>query len=654
MRSKAAAGGVGVLAAILMIGMPVVASSQAKTSRKERGPVRIAIEHLGLDPKSVDVTDVYTSNHNGVTHVYLRQRIEGEDAQGAVASAHIQDGVVVHSGSRFIDPKKASGEQKLDAADALEIAMRSVEGQGVVTEDPALVYRVLPDRSARLAFEMEIETSEHWWNIAVDAETGRILERFDLIDRDTATEIVARTARSEDADAARALLPQKPILPPQRVDDGSSYRVFAMPLESPNDGNRRLLHNPADRVASPFGWHDTNGVKGPEFTITRGNNVNAYADTVNDDGPDPASQPNGGSGLDFNHPIPTFDAGPLVFRDAAVDNLFYWSNVMHDVTFRYGFNEAAGNFQASNYSGNGRGGDEVQAQAQDGSGALNANFATPEEGKSGRMQMYVWVDAFDTLSLAREDIVRSYGTQIRDGDFDSGVIAHEYGHGVSNRLVGGPDNVDCLREHDEREGEGWSDFWSYALTMRPGDDGRTPRGIGTYVVYHEEGRKGKGIRITPYSTNMKVNPATYDTIRSAAEPHGVGYVWATMLWDLYWNLVDKHGFNPNPYESWKSGGNNLAIQLVVDGMKFATCEPGFEDARDAIIAADAALTGDVANGVPGDNECLIWRTFARRGLGINAKQRDFQSKVDGVQGFKVPGHCRPAAVPKSVRRPSPS
>jgi hypothetical protein len=161
-------------------------------------------------------------------------------------------------------------------------------------------------------------------------------------------------------------------------------------------------------------------------------------------------------------------------------------------------------------------------------------------------------------------------------------------------------------------------------------------------VYHEDGRTGKGIRITPYSTDMKVNPTTYNTIKGAAEPHGVGYVWATMLWDLYWNLVDKHGFNPNPYESWKTGGNNLAIQLVVDGMKFNVCQPGFEDARDAIIAADAALTGDPAKGVPGDNECLIWATFARRGLGIDAKQGNYANKIDGKDGHKVPKHCERA------------
>ena len=138
---------------------------------------------------------------------------------------------------------------------------------------------------------------------------------------------------------------------------------------------------------------------------------------------------------------------------------------------------------------------------------------------------------------------------------------------------------------------------------------------------------------------MIINPSTYKTITTAAAPHGVGYVWASMLWEVYWNLVDKYGFNTNPYESWKTGGNNLTIQLVIDGMKFAVCEPGFEDARDAIIAADAALTGNPAKKIPGDNECLIWRTFARRGLGVNAKQGDFELKTDAVNGFKVPQHC---------------
>lgn len=630
-----------VRAALLVAVLAMVAlqvTEVGATHQEFSEEANIAIAHLGVDPESVRVTDEYTSAHNGVTHVYLRQISDGLDVAGADATVNVQDGVVVYSGSRFVDPSEISGSQQLGADAALAIAISTVPSESAeVVTSPELLYRVLDDGSVRLVYDVQVRTPKHWWNLSIDAENGQLVHRYDFVDSESQAGIAARTARPEDAHVAQEMV--APIGPPKQAIDGSSYNVFAMPLESPNDGNRMVVHNPADAAASPFGWHDTNGAPGAESTITSGNNVNAYADSDNNNQPDPGSQPDGGSGLDFNHLLLTYDATPAVYRDAAVDNLFYWNNVMHDVTHSYGFNEEAGNFQVTNYTGKGKGGDAVQAEAQDGGGVLNANFATPVDGGSGRMQMYLWVDAFDTLGLGPEDIVRPYSHQVRDGDLDGGVIAHEYGHGVSNRLVGGPSNVSCLRTHDEREGEGWSDWWSYVLTMRPGDDGATPRGIGTYVVYHEGGRRDVGIRITPYSTDMTINPSTYNTIKTAAEPHGVGYVWASMLWDLYWNLVEAHGFNPNPYEPWQTGGNNLALQLVIDGMKFAPCEPGFADARDAIIAADAALTGDVANGVPGANECLIWRTFARRGLGVDAVQGNFESKTDGKNGFKVPPHC---------------
>ena len=55
-------------------------------------------------------------------------------------------------------------------------------------------------------------------------------------------------------------------------------------------------------------------------------------------------------------------------------NLFYWNNLFHDVLYRYGFDEASGNFQANNYGRGGLGGDYVRAEAADGAGTNNANF----------------------------------------------------------------------------------------------------------------------------------------------------------------------------------------------------------------------------------------------------------------------------------------
>ena len=635
----------GLLLVAGLAGSPVAADNAEYSPAAKIALAYFAQEYAAEDLAEVRVTDEYTSDHNGVTHVYLRQQLDGEDVVGANANANIKNGRVLYAGSSFVHNLRdsASGLQQLTVEQAIAAALDAVEAdRDELSGKRELKYFAVDDETVRRAYNVQVVTDAHWWNLFIDAENGTVLHQEDWIDSENAGHIAASTARGEHAHAVEAVLDEQieHVAPPAQVLDGSSYRVWPIPMESPLDGDRHTVHNPADADASPFGWHDTDGQPGPEYTITRGNNVNAYADTVADNTPDPASQPDGGSSLDFDHPIITYDATPATYRDAAVDNLFYMNNIMHDVTYRYGFNEKAGNFQETNYTGTGIGGDPVLAEAQDGSFVLNANFATPEDGRSGRMQMFLWVDAFQTLGLRPDDVVRPYSHEVRDGDLDNGVIAHEYGHGISNRLVGGPSNVSCLRTHDEREGEGWSDWWSYALTMRPTDDGRTPRGIGNYVIYEDEGRTGPGIRITPYSTDMRINPSTYNTVKTAAEPHGVGYVWATMLWDLYWNLVEKHGFNPNVYDAWDTGGNNLALQLVVDGMKFAPCEPGFVDARDAIIAADAALTAPGNSANKGENECLIWETFARRGLGVSASQGDPASKTDGAEGYDVPAHCQ--------------
>ena len=635
--------------ALTLVVVTTLAAAPLGAQESGRSPeAEIAIAHLSEELgeealAGVVITDEYTSDHNGVTHVYLRQAVNGTPVIGNEATVNVQDGTVLYSAAQF-NVVTASGAQQITPEQALAAAAAAVAAdtpKGRVHGTPEVAYRALPNGKARLAYSLQIVDEHHWWYIAIDAENGETLHVEDWVDHEDMRQVAASTARREHVPAMKAAIRATSLTqPPVQAKDGSSYRVFPIPYESPLDGGRFTVRNPADAGASPFGWHDTNGQAGPEYTHTQGNNVNAYHDTAADNVADPASQPSGGAGLDFDNPIITYDATPAVYRDAAVTNLFYMNNIMHDVTHKYGFNEEAGNFQQTNYTGTGKGGDPVLAEAQDGSFVLNANFSTPVDGQSGRMQMFLWVDAFRTLGLRVDDVVRPYSHQVRDGDLDNGVIAHEYGHGISNRLVGGPSNVSCLRVHDERQGEGWSDWWSYALTMRPGDDGATPRGIGNYVIYYdEEGRQGPGIRTRPYSTDMTINDHTYNSIKVAVEPHGVGEIWATYLWDLYWNLVDKYGFNPNVYEDWTTGGNNLTTQLVIDGMKMAPCEPGFVDARNAIIAADQALTGDVARGVPGENECLIWRTFARRGLGVSAKQGNPQSKTDGVEGYNVPAHC---------------
>jgi hypothetical protein len=227
------------------------------------------------------------------------------------------------------------------------------------------------------------------------------------------------------------------------------------------------------------------------------------------------------------------------------------------------------------------------------------------------------------------------GDPDRDSDLDSGVIAHEYGHGVSNRLTGGPANVTCL-QNAEQMGEGWSDWFALNLTTDPSDTRMTPRGVGSYVVFQPP--DGGGIRPTPYTSDMTVNPSTYASVADVvniSQPHGIGYVWNTMLWEMYWNLVDRHGYEDNVYAPWWKAGNNLALQLVMDGMKLQPCSPGFVDGRNAILNADTALTG-------GKNQCEIWRAFAKRGLGFSASQGSSNNRTDGVEAFDLPASCTAA------------
>ncbi|MDX1408362.1 MAG: M36 family metallopeptidase, partial [Saprospiraceae bacterium] len=269
-----------------------------------------------------------------------------------------------------------------------------------------------------------------------------------------------------------------------------------------------------------------------------------------------------------------------------------------------------------------------------GGGAVGDQVTIPGVfiSNSDCQKIRVFVESGLTVSFVNESA--GTGPNRRAASFDNGIIAHEFGHGISNRLTGGPGASGCLHLYDtdndgssddgEQMGEGWSDFFTLVTSVHAGDNGSTPRGIATYSAGQEI--TGGGIRPFPYTTNMAVNPMTYDDIAFYSIPHGVGTVWCTMLWDLYWAFVDTYGFDPDMYTG--TGGNNMAIQLVMDGLKMQTCEPGFVDGRDAILAADRALYG-------GANQQLIWEVFARRGLGYSAKQGEDRFRRDGAEAFDI-------------------
>ncbi len=573
------------------------------------------------DTASLDIANQHVSNVSGVEHVYLQQTLNGIDVYNAVSNVSVDDsGRVLVVGNSFAPDVSSSVNRLTPAISATSAIEAAAANLGVsLTEPLAAPASVNPaDRSltysdggisrdpiptklmvfptnrgeSRLVWNLTVNmtTSSDWYNINIDAETGDVLSRANY----TAYE---------------------------------SLRVFPQPLEGPADGLHTVVTDPFDPVASPFGWFDTNGASGAEFTITRGNNVWAFPDRDGNTASD-GNEPNGGAALNFDF---AFDpsASPLTNRDQATVNLFYWNNILHDVLVRSGFDEASGNFQVTNYSGNGLGGDAVQAAAQfgaDNGSTDNAFFATPPEGLSPLMGMFEF-----TQSNPR-----------RDSDNSAVIIVHEYAHGISNRLIGGPNNVSALQGlQSGGMGEGWGDFYGMALTGKVGQSGNTVRTVGNYVL-----NNSGGIRRLPYSTDMSVNPLTYNDIdpaqidvtfppnppfdprqNPADQVHNMGEVWASTLWDMYWNLTNRDGFDPDLYTG--SGGNKLAITLVTEGMKLTPARPTMLEARDGIVAADVAMNG-------GANLREIWTAFARRGMGFSALDGGNDNSTAVTEAFDLP------------------
>jgi extracellular elastinolytic metalloproteinase len=183
---------------------------------------------------------------------------------------------------------------------------------------------------------------------------------------------------------------------------------------------------------------------------------------------------------------------------------------------------------------------------------------------------------------------------------------------VSNRLTGGPANAGCLSSLESGGmGEGWSDFMATAIRLK-----RTDTRATDYTMCSWVSNNANGIRAVKYSTSLTTNPYTYTTVNSQTAVHTIGTTWASILYEVLWNLIDKHGKNDGTWPQFNSAGiptdgKFLAMKLVIDGMALQPCNPTFVSARDAIIDADRALTG-------GANSCALWTAFAKRGLGSGA------------------------------------
>ncbi len=488
----------------------------------------------------------------GMTSLLFRQTWNGMPVFGGEVKITLNaDGQVVHAGMGDVIPQLSlPSSTRISPEEAIRAAYRSLR-----LEEPAELAPLAADAggrasfrnpggerltpitaetvvfpmgatSATLAWRLLIETAGDWYEILVEAETGRLLWRHSL----------------------------------KREASGRVWR------ESPLRGAREL-------VTFPPAWLPL-GV-----AITTGNNADVYLDADGDNVPDAtfALELQSGRALSttqvFDFPAPeTPGLDPRTFRAASITNAFYFVNTAHDFFYNLGFTEAAGNFQTNNFGMGGVGNDAVRVEVQDARDVDNASFFTPPDGGAPRMQ----------LGLFRRGTPAT--TDDLDTAYDGHIVVHEYSHGVTQRMVGGPNATNCLfGTQSGAMAEGWSDYFAISFFNNPI--------TGAYSTQDLV----RGIRRQSYEGYR----FTYEDIgNNGYEFHNDGEIWAATLWDLRRTLAQ-----------------GLADRLVVQALKLTTCVASMLDARDAILSADLALTR-------GANRPAIWTVFARHGMGHSASGFD--------------------------------
>ncbi|RKP37069.1 Fungalysin metallopeptidase-domain-containing protein [Dimargaris cristalligena] len=590
-------------------------------TQAETVAVDFAQQRFQLSTAELFVSSSVDSNF-GASHVYLRQLVNGLPLQNGVMNVNVASGGEILSfGSSFTRPGSLDGDTIDDSYSSPPLRRRSIES---VQSSGALIKGLTPVEAFIILAEhigYQIEGPDA---IQVDVRT---VSEIPLLFEYTITNI---TAAELDPAYEVIVCPGSLVVEVEAVDTGftvqfydgevwlegfvststrqvraitnwaadASYRVFPMGTISELDGPRQLVVEPEDHVASPVGW--STQLPTGNASTTDGNNVHAQENWSGKPNWKKNYRPQVSNTRTFDFPlVDPQDRSNSV--DAAVTNLFYWCNLMHDIFYHYGFDEGAGNFQDDNFGRGGTGQDAVVAFAQMGSGHNSAVFVTPPDGRQPVMRMYLW-DKTGPL---------------RDGALSSDIIIHEYTHGVSTRLTGG-------RLPWARAG---GDFFAVIFHLNAKSAPTQPIVIGAYVT------NGAGLRPYPYTTDLARNPATYTDVYRSGSPfkgsHENGLIWASMLYEVYWNLVAELGFTPDWHSASLEHGNTLAVMVVVAGMKFQPCYPTFIQARDAILQAESTIAA-------GAYKCAIWRGFAKRGLGTQASYLRSRRTAD----FSVPPECQ--------------
>ncbi|MES2993890.1 MAG: M36 family metallopeptidase [Pseudomonadota bacterium] len=609
----------------------------------------------------------------GMTHVRLEQQVGGLTVYGSsVKSAFNQRGELVHQIEKVVPvPATAPKAAAISERQALDAAMAAVHPDARVLFPAGSRTGANSMRFAGGAFFHE---APQVTRVLVPQEDGTLAQGYLVQTWTQRGNLLDHTLVGGDG----------AVLAVERRTANDSYNVFAI---DPGKSGQTLVDGPgAGSTVSPSGWLGT----GTQTTYAiNGNNVSTYLDGDANNAAD-----SGGIAVSGGSFTTTADLAQAptasVNKAVAVQNLFFLNNHIHDILYRHGFNEAAGNFQVSNFGKGGAGNDPVNAEAQDGSGTDNANFSTPTDGTRPRMQMYLWSGAGAThevvvngvsygamgaqfgpaltttgvsgaiavavpaegctaisgvsgkvaliargtcdfvtkvknaqsagatavvisnnvsgifamggttklripsVMISQADggtlaakagqgaILRKKGTaplQI-DGDLDSDIVYHEYGHGLTWRMIGGMSGPLA-----GAIGEGASDVVAFMVN---GDDR-----IGEYAYGN-----ALGIRRQAYDNySLKYADVT------GAAVHNDGEIYAAAMWKLR--------------KAWMASGrsDDALFATFVDGMNYTPTTPAFENMRNGMLASVDNSGASDAN-----VQCaLIWDAFAAFGIGDGAK-----------------------------------
>ena len=409
---------------------------------------------------------------------------------------------------------------------------------------------------------------------------------------------------------------------------------------------------PFANIASPFAWDQIN-VAGASSMTTVGNNANTheawvspltpgglfqapvsptrdytgeFTDAWNESGCNPAELVPGGNDINYS-----------------VGSLFVSHNRMHDYSYYLGFTESNYNLQLDNF---GRGG--VPADAEVGNvqaGALtspvfeatgvatgrnNANQITLQDGVPGITNQYLFQPA-----------AGAFYAPCTDGSLDMGIVGHEYTHAISNRMIAGPDEG-IGSQQGGAMGESWGDLTAAEYQFSHGyKNGGNIWAVGVYAT----GNKKTAIRNFAINKNP-LNYSNYGYDTTGVQVHADGEIWSGTQWEVRQALVRKYN-KRYPYKSKKlqlacaqasdvaspvapqyCPGNRRWVQLMFDAFLLQQGATSMLDARDAMLAADRMRFG-------GKDTKVMWKAFARRGMGKNARiAASDENKVTG--GFATP------------------